>query len=121
MRVEGKKLYKKTPFDYNKDVQAYCRKKGEMYGKPNAQSGTYQVGVQISHRIYAQVQEKSDLRAIEKGHTGVYPDVVQIQGRGDNRRTYDAGSCPSVVEYTTENKCVKLHGIPKGEERTDGI
>ena len=30
-----KKLYKKTPFDYNKDVQAYCRKKGEMYGKPN--------------------------------------------------------------------------------------
>ena len=35
MRVEGKKLYKKTPFDYNEDVQAYCRKKGEMYGKPN--------------------------------------------------------------------------------------
>ena len=30
-----------------------------MYGKPNAQSGTYQVGVQISHRIYAQVQRKA--------------------------------------------------------------
>ena len=29
MRVGDKKLYKKTPFSYKKDVQAYCRKKGE--------------------------------------------------------------------------------------------
>ena len=41
----GQKVKQKTPFDYNKDVQAYCGKKGEMYSKPNAQSGTYQVGV----------------------------------------------------------------------------
>ena len=31
----GQIVKQKTPFDYNKDVQAYCRKKGEMYGKPN--------------------------------------------------------------------------------------
>ena len=31
----NKKLYKKSPFKYNKGVQAYCKKKGEMYGKPN--------------------------------------------------------------------------------------
>jgi len=35
MRVGNKKLNKKSPFKYNKGVQAYCKKKGEVYGKPN--------------------------------------------------------------------------------------
>ena len=45
MRV-GKKSYTKNHLSmYNKGVQAYCTKKGEMYGKPNKQSGTYQMDV----------------------------------------------------------------------------
>ena len=35
MRVGNKMLYKKHLSMYNKVVQAYCTKKGEMYGKPN--------------------------------------------------------------------------------------
>ena len=79
------------------------------------------MGVQVPHRVYAQVQEKSDLWRSEKRYTGVYQNAVQVQGRRDNRRTYDERSCPSVAEYTTENECVKLHGIPEGEERTNDI
>ena len=45
MRVEAKKLYKDSPFCYNEDVQAYCKKKGELYGKANEQSGAYQEDV----------------------------------------------------------------------------
>ena len=45
MRVEAKGLYKDSPFCYNEEVQAYCKKKGELYGKPNEQSGAYQVDV----------------------------------------------------------------------------
>jgi putative transposase len=29
MRVEDKSYTKESPFDYNKDVQAYCSKKGD--------------------------------------------------------------------------------------------
>ena len=79
------------------------------------------MGVQVPHCVYAQVQEKSDLWRSEERYTGVYQNAVQVQGCRDNRRTYDERSCPSVAEYTTENECVKLHGIPEGEERTNDI
>ena len=45
MRVGKKSYTKKDLSKYNKEVQAYCTKKGEMYGKPNKQSGTYQMDV----------------------------------------------------------------------------
>lgn len=52
MWVGNKKLYKKnSPIGYNKAVLGLLQKNGEMYGKPNKQSGTYQVGEQVSHRV----------------------------------------------------------------------
>ena len=46
---------------------------------------------------------------------------MQVQRSGNHRRTYDDRSCPPVVEYTTENECVKFHGISEGEECTDDL
>lgn len=45
-----------------------------------------EMSMQISHRIYAQLQEKSDLQAIGKGYEGVCRDAVQIQGKRIRRR-----------------------------------
>jgi len=50
-----KVIQKISPIDYNKVVQVYCRKKGEMYGKPNKQSGAYQMDVQVPYRVYSEV------------------------------------------------------------------
>ncbi len=46
---------------YNKDVEVHCRKKGEMYGKPDKQVGAYQIGVQVSHRVLPEIQTKNYL------------------------------------------------------------
>lgn len=46
MRVGDKKLYKKAHrSDTIELFRAIAERKGEMYGKPNKQSGAYQMGV----------------------------------------------------------------------------
>ena len=41
---------------------------------------------------------------------------MQVQGTRDHRRAHDARSRASAIKYTTENECVKFHGILKREE-----
>ena len=118
MRVGNKSYTKISPIDYNKDVQAYCRKKGEMYGKPNKQSGAYQMGVQVPHRVYSEIPQESNLQSAAGRHKGYNPNTVQVQGSRNYRRKYDAGSRASAVKYTTENECVKFHGILERKECT---
>lgn len=61
MRV-GKNFYlKNSPIDYNKGVQAYCKRKVSVYGKPNEQSDTYQVGVQVPCSVLSKVPKENYL------------------------------------------------------------
>ena len=117
MRVGNKKLYKKAHQSITIELfRAIAERKGEMYGKPNKQSGAYQMGVQVSHRVYPEVQKKSDLQSATSRHTGHHPNAVQVQGSRDHRRTHDARSRASTVKYTTQNVRVKFHGILEGKK-----
>ena len=92
-----------------------------MCGKPDKQSGAYQVGVQVSCGVYAKVAKKDQLQPVQSRFAGDHTDAVQVQGSGDSGREQDAGSCTPANKYTTKDECVKFHGILEGEKCIDDV
>ena len=82
---------------------------------------TYQVGVQVSHRVLPEVQKEDHLQPVQVRLERYNKDTVQVQGSRDHRRTYDAGPRASVSKYTTENERVKLNGVLEGKKCFDDV
>lgn len=76
------------------DVQAIKkpRKTVKLYGR---QFSTQQMGVQVSHRICAQIPAEDRLLGDAGGHPGHHPGFMQMERRSDSGRESDAGPYPS--------------------------
>ena len=81
-----------------------------MYGKPDKQSGAYQVGVQVSCGIYAKVPKEDHLQPVQSRFAGDHTEAVQVQGSGDSGREHDAGSRTSANKYTTKDERIRVSG-----------
>ena len=75
----------------------------------------------IPHRVYSKVSEKDVLRGSMKGRRRNTAKTVRDERRDFDRRHDAAGSCAHVCIYTAKDKCIRIHGIPEGEECLDGI
>ena len=92
-----------------------------MCGKPDKQSGAYQVGVQVSCGVYAKVAKKDQLQPVQSRFAGDHTDAVQVQGSGDSGREHDARSRTPANKYTTKDERVKLYGVLKREKCADDV
>ena len=81
-----------------------------MYGKPDKQSGAYQVGVQVSCGIYAKVPKEDHLQPVQNRFAGDHTEAVQVQRSGDSGREHDAGSRTSANKYTTKDERIRVSG-----------
>ena len=85
-----------------------------MYGKPDKQSGAYQVGVQLSCGVCAKVPKRDHLQPVQSRFAGDHTDAVQVQGSGDSGREHDTGSRTSANQYTAKVERIFM-GHSKGK------
>ena len=84
------------------------RKTVKPYGR---KFSTQQMGVQVSHRIYAQVSKENSLLGNERRYSGYHPGPVQVERGNDHRGKSDAGSHSSAAVDPTKIFGIQLHGI----------
>ena len=85
-----------------------------MYGKPDKQSGAYQVGVQLSCGVCAKVPKREHLQPVQSRFAGDHTDAVQVQGSGDSGREHDTGSRTPANQYTAKDERIFM-GHSKGK------
>lgn len=91
-----------------------------MCGKPDKQSGAYQVGVQVSSGVYAKVAKKDQLQPVQSRFAGDHTDAVQVQGSGDSGREQDAGSVHLLISIPSKMSVSSFMGYLK-EKCTDDV
>lgn len=84
-----------------------------MCGKPDKQSGAYQVGVQVSCGVYAKVTKKDQLQPVQSRFAGDHTDAVQVQGSGDSGREQDAGSVHLLISIPSKMSVSSFMGYLK--------
>lgn len=76
-------------------VQAIKKqKKGVAYGR---EFSTYQVVVQVSHSVHAQVQKENNIQRAAGRYKGNNKRFMQVERRRNNRGAYDVGPRTSVA------------------------
>ena len=80
---------------------------------------TYEMDVQVSHSIYTQIREKSNILQGEGRFTENHKRPVQVERSRDIGRAYDAGPHTSTAVNTAEDKSFRFHGVSQREECND--
>ncbi len=73
------------------------------------------MAVQIPYSIYTKIQKKSNIRTVQGKHRKNTAAVVQLQRRGNHRRTSDERPYPHASEHTTKVQRVEFMGYLKGK------
>ena len=74
---------------------------------------SHEVGLQVPHRVHAQIQEEGDLREAQGRHREVHPPMLHVQRRGDHRGARDDRPHTHACTDTPEARRVELHGVPE--------
>lgn len=67
--------------------------------------------MQVAYSNCPEIQEKNNIQLIPKRLARNHKNIMQIQRCRNNRRTYDARTCASFVEYTIQNEHSEFYGI----------
>jgi len=74
----------------------------------------HEVGLQVPHRVHAEIQAEGDLREAPRGHREVHPQMLHVQRGRDNRGPRDARPHTHACTDTPEALRLELHGVPEG-------
>ena len=82
---------------------------------------SHEVGLQVPHRVHAQIQEEGDLREASCRHRQVHKAVLHVQRGRDSGGPRDARPHTHACADTPEARGVELHGVPEGEDESDDL
>ena len=109
MRARPASLHKNT-------IGVYHNPRAKQYRK---QFSTYEMELQVSHRVCTEVQEASILWRETDRNTGDTEETVPMERCGSDRGRGMPGSHTHVGEHTAQNERCGIYGVPEREEQPD--
>ena len=116
-------MKKSPPWEYNCNAQLPLAQGGLLYyatqKRRSVEFVSHEMGLQIPHRVHAEIPEEGDLRQTPRRHRQIHQAMLHVQGRRHHRGARDARPHTHACTHTPEALRFELHGVSERQDEPD--